>query len=192
MKLIVECSQKLVRLGENLWDKEQKLDKEMQEHQKLCDEIMAIQGIEQIIHCPEGYQFKDENGNVINAQKIVLEKKGKEYPKTYEECCKVLGIDTLGHSADGYKWEILSTFQNLLICRDAYWKIAGEKMGLGKPWKPNDSSGYCTYAILRHTGHIRKSRPYADSELLEFPTEAMRDAFYENFKDEIEICKELL
>ena len=25
--------------------------------------------------CPEGYQFKDENGNVINAQKIVLEKK---------------------------------------------------------------------------------------------------------------------
>ena len=92
MKLIVECSQKLVRLGENLWGKEQKLDKEMQEHQKLCDEIMAIQGIEpieaemeQIIHCPEGYIFKDENGNVINATKIVLEKKKKEYPKTYEE-----------------------------------------------------------------------------------------------------------
>jgi len=28
---------------------------------------------------PDGYQFKDENGNVINAQKIVLEKKS---PKT--------------------------------------------------------------------------------------------------------------
>ena len=27
MKLIVECSQKLVRLGENLWGKEQELDK---------------------------------------------------------------------------------------------------------------------------------------------------------------------
>jgi hypothetical protein len=27
------------------------------------------------INLPEGYQFKDENGNVINAQKIVLEKK---------------------------------------------------------------------------------------------------------------------
>ena len=25
--------------------------------------------------CPEGYIFKDENGNVINATKIVLEKK---------------------------------------------------------------------------------------------------------------------
>ena len=28
--------------------------------------------------CPEGYQFVDENGNVINATKIVLEKKKKE------------------------------------------------------------------------------------------------------------------
>lgn len=92
MKLIVECSQKLVQLGENLWGKEQKLDKQMQEHQKLCDEIMDIQGIEpieaemeEVWHCPSGYVFKDENGNVINATKIVLEKKKKEYPKTYEE-----------------------------------------------------------------------------------------------------------
>lgn len=65
MKLIVECSQKLVRLGENLWGKEQKLDKEMQEHQKLCDEIMAIQGIEpieaeieEVWHCPDGSSSK--------------------------------------------------------------------------------------------------------------------------------------
>ena len=29
--------------------------------------------------CPDGYEFRDENGNVINAQKIVLEKKS---PKT--------------------------------------------------------------------------------------------------------------
>lgn len=78
----------------NLRSKEQKLDKQMQEHQKLCDEIMAIQGIEpieaedeHIVHCPEGYQFVDENGNVINATKIVLEKKKKGYPKTFEECC---------------------------------------------------------------------------------------------------------
>ena len=100
MKLIVECSQKLVRLGENLWGKEQELDKEMQEHQKLCDEIMAIQGIEpieaemeQIIHCPEGYIFKDENGNVINAMKIVLEKKKKEIILTQEQ------IDTMVHES---------------------------------------------------------------------------------------------
>ena len=44
-------------------------------------------GTEYFVELPEGYQFVDENGNVINATKIVLEKK-KEYPKTYEECCR--------------------------------------------------------------------------------------------------------
>lgn len=100
MKLIVECSQKLVRLGENLWGKEQELDKEMQEHQKLCDEIMAIQGIdpieaeiEEVWHCPDGYIFKDENGNAINATKIVLEKKKKEVILSQEQ------IDTMVHES---------------------------------------------------------------------------------------------
>ena len=36
--------------------------------------------------CPQGYQFVDENGNVVNATKIILEKKKKKYPKTYVEC----------------------------------------------------------------------------------------------------------
>ena len=39
--------------------------------------------------CPEGYIFKDENSNVINTQKIIMEKKKNEYPKTYEECCNM-------------------------------------------------------------------------------------------------------
>ena len=139
----------------------------------------------------EGYQFVDENGNVINAQKIVLEKKKQKYPNTVDRCRAIVGAMS-GYGAFGYQAELITSFMSLLICRDAYWKIAGDEMGLGKPWKPNDSSGYCTYAILRHTGHIRKSRPYADSELLEFPTEDMRDAFYENFKELIIECQELL
>ena len=153
--------------------------------------------------CPDGYIFKDENGNVIEAKKIVLEKKKPKYPKSYNECCDLIGARKLWciplnkRDADEYPQEanilrLLDNMRTLLICRDAYWKIAGEEMGLDKPWKPNDSSGYCTYAILRHTGHIRKSRPCADSALLEFPTEEMRDAFYENFKNLIEECKELL
>ena len=41
---------------------------------------------------PEGYQFVDENGNVINATKIVLEKKKKDVILTQidtkvHECC---------------------------------------------------------------------------------------------------------
>ena len=42
---------------------------------------------------PDGFEFRDESGNVIQARKIVLEKKKKEYPKTYEKCCYVLGFE---------------------------------------------------------------------------------------------------
>lgn len=145
---------------------------------------------------PEGYQFVDENGNVINATKIVLEKKKKEYPKTYEECCKVLllNADTLDNCFDhGYCSDLLCEFQKLLLCRDAYWKIAGDEMGLGKPWEPdwtNESQNkYTIYTmgndVIRHVGNYIHS-------ILAFPTEEMQDAFYENFKELIEQCKELL
>mgnify|MGYP006991639599 CR=1 FL=1 len=142
--------------------------------------------------CPNGYIFKDENGNVINATKIVLEKKKKEYPKTYEECCKVLDWNHRDYDRVGYKSELLCKLQVLLLCRDAYWKIAGEEMGLGKPWEPSDSD-YITgrYCIFVHQGNIICSTPAEDCPLT-FSTEEMRDAFYENFKELIEQCKELL
>ena len=116
----------------------------------------------------------------------------KEYPKTYEACCKVLGIDALGHNVDGYKWEILSTFQNLIICRDAYWKIAGKEMGLNGPWKPdwnNISDKYCIYFV---SGDIWSKECQTRQCPFAFPTEEMRDTFYENFKELIEFIKEFL
>ena len=202
MKLIVECSQKLVRLGERLWGKEQELDKEMQEHQKLCDEIMAIQGIEpieaemeQIIHCPKGYQFTDENGNVINATKIVLEKKKKEYPKTYKECYRIMDIDTgfllTSYDIDFWKGHLLTSLQKLLICRDAYWKVYGEENGLGKPWEPNWEENSEKSIITKFRNVVAKFNT-KEQYTFAFPTKEMRDAFYENFKELIESCKELL
>ena len=43
--------------------------------------------IKDALICPEDYIFKDENGNVINAKKIVLEKKKKEL---IEQCKELL------------------------------------------------------------------------------------------------------
>ena len=148
---------------------------------------------------PEGYIFKDENGNVINTTRIVVEKKKKEYPKTYEECCKVIGINRHDVEIDlpqPYQQKMFNLFK-LHICRDAYWKIAGEEMGLGKPWEPNYDSGVNKYGIICMNGVIQKSTPTTNWErhlnkVLDFPTEEMRDAFYENFKELIEQCKELL
>ena len=143
-----------------------------------------------VFNLPDGYIFKDENGNIINATKIVLEKKKKEYPKTYEECYK---ITNLSKTSDiyGYKNGLLFEFQKLLIARDAYWKIAGDEMGLGKPWKPNWGDE-CCYIIGNYKGNIATYMQRQANAILAFPTEEMRDAFYENFKALIEQCKELL
>jgi hypothetical protein len=154
-----------------------------------------------MMECPDGYIFKDENGNVINAQKIVLEKKKKEYPKTYAECCEVLGIPNSSMVVHYCRSEVdyevalsrkLFALQKLLICRDAYWKLYGEEMGLGRPWSPSDNNKEPIHAITRYDGYIIKDESGGNDEILEFPTEEMRDAFYENFKKEIEICKEFL
>ena len=145
--------------------------------------------------CPNGYIFKDENGNVINATKIVLEKKKKECPKTYEECENILGLEnSIIEGCLGYEYKLLNAFQKLLMCRDAYWKIAGEEMGLGKPWKPDWKKQDKKYIISVFGDNVIyfENETYNHNTILAFPTEEMRDIFYEYFKSEIEICKEFL
>ncbi len=143
-----------------------------------------------IIEIPKDYVLKDENGNIINATKIVLEKKKKEYPKTYEECVNELDTHKVVAAC---AWEKeMKALQTLFVCRDAYRKIAGEELGLGKPWKPdwnNISDKYCIYFV---SGDVWTKECQTRRCLFAFPTPEMRDAFYENFKEEIEICRELL
>ena len=145
---------------------------------------------------PDGYIFKDENSNVINATKIFLEKKKSKYPQTYEECVKVLRYDDretfcVFHTmADERLFEAL---YRLKVCRDAYWKIAGEEMGLGKPWEPDwEDNNQVKHFIGSWLGTIQCLKENFVSHPFAFPTEKMLDAFYDNFKKEIEICKELL
>ena len=186
MRLIAECSQQLVSLGENL------LGKGTTKEDVSFD--TESEWLKHEITLPDGYIFKDENGNVINATKIVLKKKKKEYPKTYEECCKVMNYCCNPVAVKTtHKEELIRKFQFLLLYRDAYWKIAGEEMGLGKPWEPDwinqKSSKYCIASV---EGQIKTAERYIINTILAFPTKEMRDAFYENFKELIEICKELL
>ena len=133
-------------------------------------------------------------------------KKKKEYPKTYEECCKILEINNsayLTSDEEGY-WNdyelglnyLIEHFRKLKICRDAYWKLYGEEMGLGKSWEPNYENGEIYFLYYNQTLKImvknHTSLGMARNLILAFPTEEMRDAFYENFKELIEECKELL
>ena len=142
-------------------------------------------------------------------------KKKPVYPKNYKECCSVLmGKTNFSDfrlvpikysnttkfdnevSPDAPHIELFNNLYKIFICRNAYWKIAGEQLGLDKPWEPK--FGKCvlfdiTFYLYQDNFVLHKAE-YRNSDncILVFPTEEMRDAFYENFKDLIEKCKELL
>lgn len=160
--------------------------------------------------------FADKVELDLNDRELIQEngkwfvvKKKPIYPKTYAECCDILGIEdglwfTYEDIDDNHinpacisnyrrrRLDLYHNFEKLIICRDAYWKIAGEEMGLDKPWKPDFTDTKEMYYIF-YKGYIEKgNQRHPNNHILIFPTPKMRDAFYENFKKEIEECKELL
>lgn len=137
---------------------------------------------------PKGYEFFGINDD----NQIVLTKKQIQYPKTYLECAKILGRFGASVYIDGYKGRLLDKLQELIICRDAYWKIAGEQMGLDKPWVPDSINGLNKYCLVNCGNHITKTTLVSINVILAFPTSEMRDAFKKNFDNDIEFCKEFL
>lgn len=139
---------------------------------------------------PNGYEF-----DCIKNNEIIIKPKQPQYPKTYKECCDVLGLNTLDNDAQGYKGDLIIRFQELLIARDSYWKIAGEQMGLGKPWKPDyNNPDIDLYVIISIYNRAEKATyGYGFPQcVLAFPTKEIRDDFLENFKELIKECISLL
>lgn len=133
---------------------------------------------------PKGYEFA---GVDDDKQQVVFHKIQSQYPKTYEECCKILGIPSnlqlRNQTIEAWYIVLLKFFQELLICRDAYWKIAD--------WKFNYDEK--CYYLFTELDNIKKYEGICDyNAILAFPTEEMRNAFYENFKELIGSCKEFL
>lgn len=152
---------------------------------------LEMSGTQCIIPIPKGYEFA---GVDDDEQQVVFTKIQPEYPKTHLECCDVLGRTVpINDDVEGYKWELIMNLQRLIVSRDAYWKIAGEQMGLDKPWEPDwtnlDQLKYCIWVDV---GEFVTMTNVRGQHILAFPTAEMRDAFYENFKDLIIECKELL
>lgn len=175
------------------------------EYKELLLNLVPVANMGQELIPHKDYEIKQDG------EKFYLVKKKKEYPKTYEECCRIVNanpyIRLMYDLSDGQKYSydadnlrLYESIRKLLICRDAYWKIAGEKMGLGKPWKPDwKNSEEKRYCIVNIEGDINLPEKIltkwilkVTNKILVFPTEEMRDTFYENFKELIESCKELL
>lgn len=151
------------------------------------------------IDIPKGYEFV---GVDDNNQQVVLERIKPQYPTTYEDCCKVLNItpnNKLVFSRPSEESEyaygnlaLYNAFDRLKICRDAYWKIVGERMGLGKPWKPDWEDGKPKYGLIVSGNRVKKQKSEYVQMKFCFPTEEILDAFCENFDKSINDCKEML
>ena len=129
---------------------------------------------------------------VLREGKYYVERIKPKYPRTYEECAKILLERASVRNDIGYKGNLLIALQRLLVCRDVYWKIAGDEMGLGKPWEPDWTIYKHKFCLGTDKDKVIEECVTTGNRILAFPTEEMRDAFYENFNDLIEDCRELL
>lgn len=137
----------------------------------------------------DNYEIKVEDG------KTYVVRKKPQYPKIYEECLEVLDLADFDVSITYVTEDERELFTNLIKlkrCRDAYWKIAGEQMGLGKPWEPDWKSSDLKYVIKTMGDEICESTECAINCFLAFPTEEMRDEYKNNFDAQIKFCKEYL
>ena len=137
------------------------------------------------IELPEGYQFVDREGNIIDTSVIMVTKKEVEYPKDYDGCCNVLDDD------EKMSLWMMNELRKLVNARNAYWKIYGEANGLGGSWKPDWEAG-CYVIFTKGDGIIERDLQFGINAILAFPTKELCDMFYERFKSEIELCKEFI
>lgn len=133
------------------------------------------------ITIPEGYKF-----DCIEGEEIILKKK-VEFPNTFDECNRLIGsyYYASGLYTPKENDRAITALGRLLICRNSWWKILR--------WKPDWSSHYQNkYTIIGYKGGISITETELCNTILAFPTEKVRNQFYETFKDLIEEAKELL
>lgn len=187
------------KVDDNNTDHPEKGKYNVEKYLKLFDE--SEHGLE--VYITEGYDIKEIDGH------FYIVKQKPTYPKTYEECCKTLNLTKYPPALALNKSMFISQYKDfphyyeiqklaeLIICRDTYWKIIGEEMGLDKPWNPdfaNFNGEQCYYIITTRYGDIIRTTEYTNDEILVFPYSHKEIAieFYNNFESLIESCKELL
>lgn len=160
---------------------------------EICTITRAIWDISRVL-----YKVNNNDYDIFVVEQLYPIKKKQTYPKTYAECYDILRFKNRNkteqqflNSCDLYDAGLMTKLSMLKLCRDAYWKIYGEEMGLGKSWEPEDLR--YVYSFFRLDSDIIMSNTcYGNNHIFEFPTEEMCNTFYENFKDIIKQCKELL
>ena len=147
------------------------------------------------IIAPEGYEIDKENSTI---EKIVF-KKINELPKTWEELKYVSGAYISNLSNVATVDSIKTDYCNKRIFPTK--ELAEAALALAQLLQLRDKyNGYnkgfifnkYNYCITFSNNSICKSRDVSTQRVLSFRTRELRDEFYNNFKDLIEIAKPLL
>lgn len=128
------------------------------------------------------------NGNayqldVEKAKELGLLKDTK--PRSWEEYCNNTKRNTYDYDEFSSREESMAfiAFGKLIQLRDAWW---GD-------WRPDWSiNSKCKYTIEAECGKISKMQVSSIHSTLVFPTEEMRNDFFETFRDIIEQAKMFL
>ena len=145
---------------------------------------------------PNGYEIDKENSNF---EKIVFKKTSNNLPKTWEELKNISG-----YFVSGFSEIISSSLINANDCtknRFPTKELAEAALALAQLLQlrdryNGDNEGFIfsdnNYCITFVDNRIEKSVHFYSQRVLAFRTKKLRDEFYNNFKELIEIAKPLL
>lgn len=154
---------------------------------------------------PEGYEIDKEQSN---ESKIVLKKienkkiENKRVSSWKEYCEKMKGKKSyfffdIGDNARSSKFDdvpLLSEFEDRKDTEAlaAFSKLLRLRKDWVGNWKPDWTCSEPTFIIVNSRGNVNDGVSYNVSSPMIFPTEEMRDEFFDTFRDLLEIAKPLL
>lgn len=106
-----------------------------------------------------------------------------QFPMTFQGCCRQLFLTA--DCEEHYEALKIEAFRQLLIARDAWWKVDND-------WEPDWEGAYnCTIATYKDK--VKKDNSFiCANRILTFRTPEIRDKFLDTFRDLIEQCKKLI
>ena len=154
-----------------------------------------------IINIPEGYEIDKEQST---ERQIVLRKIENKSARSWKEYCEKMkgknsyfynnAIRRIVDSQFGSE-PVLSEFEDMedVETLEAFSKLLRLRKDWVGEWKPDwTNEDQTKFTIISAENEISKGEHYKVGSSMSFPTEEMRDEFFDCFKDLLETAKPLL
>jgi hypothetical protein len=147
-----------------------------------------------IYELPQGYEFRDKEGNLIDTTTIVLREKEPKLPSNLADCCKVLGMKIPETWKDtepifGDMSPAIVAYKQLLLFRNAYWKVIGGSKPYNPNWNDILEKKYC---VVFDGDHIRVVTETSEQRPFAFPSQNYAQFFIKCFSPIFKNAKKVL